>query len=60
MFTTDSFAHGQKTLNIQTLTFNEHDPGPHQTTKYGIYDLFGVRKYASGDHINHLSVFGLK
>ena len=36
---------------IQTLTFMKNYPGHHQTMKYGINDLLGVRKDASGARI---------
>ena len=39
----------------QAITFMEGDPGPHQTMKYIICELYGVRKYVSGARINHCS-----
>ena len=37
------------------LTFQKCNPGLHHTTQYRIYDLYGVRKYASRASINHCS-----
>ena len=58
-----TFAHCQNTstfachclVKAKTPTVDKYDPGPHQTMKYRICDVLGVRKCASGERINNFS-----